>query len=108
MRTTHRKKAEVKAIEALETEEERTEAFEKLTRQEIFQHNISAITARRGLIFPSRKSKHFRDNKKMIHCLNCLLYLERRSYNRHMKTCTEKDKAPPGTLAIATIHQKDM
>lgn len=92
----------------METEEERTKALNKMTRREEFQHNIAAITAMKGLIFPSRRSKHFRDNNKMIHCLKCLMYIERRSYNRHMNTCDEKDKDAPRTLAIATLHQKDM
>lgn len=108
MRTTHRKKQAVKDIEALPTESEKTIAFDKLSRRRNFQHNIAAITARRGLVYPSRRSKGFRDNSKMIHCIKCFLYLERRAYNKHMKTCTERDDEAPGTLADATLQQGNM
>lgn len=105
MRTTHRKKQEVKDIEALDTEVERTNAFDKLSRRRTFQHNIACITARQGLVFPSRRSKGFRDNARMIHCTCCYQYIDRRAYNKHMDACTEKGEAYPGTLAEASLHQ---
>lgn len=108
MRTTHRKIPEIKKIEEMENEKDKNFALDKLSRRANFQHNIRCITEMKGLIFPTRRSKHFRDNRRMIHTLCCLLYLERRHYNRHMRTCREKDIAAPGTLALASLHQKDL
>lgn len=103
----HSNEEEVKDVLALKTSKERQSGFDRLARRANFLYNVRCQTERRGLILPHRRSEGPRDIRTMIHCILCLIYIEKKHYNRHVDACPDKDKNP-GTLAEVKLMQSEL
>lgn len=107
MRTMHSDEAEVQEVVNMKIDKEKQAGYDRLARKGNFMYNVRCTTARKGLILPYRRSKGVRDIRTMVHCILCLIYIEKRNYNKHVDACPDRHKNP-GTLAQVKLMQAEV
>jgi hypothetical protein len=101
IRAVHAEEQRVQDIEALQTAPQREAGYLQLIREGNFNWNVKCISMDRGFVITTRKPDKYMDIKRMLHCLNCYAYIQRKHYAKHIITCPRRSESPSSSLQVS-------
>jgi len=86
----HKNEDDVIAVAAMPLHSKtRTIAFQKLTNDGNYQHNLKVLKCGQGILAVKRRGQFPLDAADFLPCTICNAYMHKKSLNRHVKSCSK-------------------